>query len=273
MGYNTTIERWLMLGKIINFFVHTPFYPHWLEFRNKIRGNERVVRLLYGKVLETGCGSGRTKIRALELNKKIKTYIATDFSSWDKSFEEHNKRVRSLGCITELLYGSIKDSTQIDKICSALDLPFGDRTFDVYCSFEVLEHVEDPIRFFREAHRVLKKGGLCITTMPFLYREHAGKDHDFQRFTRGGFVEMAKKNDFSVTSIFTYGFIGTTIASLTNQYIIRKIVEGNWIAKIVFMPLSPFYFFISNSVGYIIDTIDHDERFSPYYHVVMKKVK
>ena len=45
-------------------------------------------------------------------------------------------------------------------------LPFSSRTFDkVYCS-EVLEHVIEPKLICREAHRVLKKEGLFVISVP-----------------------------------------------------------------------------------------------------------
>lgn len=260
-----------MIKKILYLLVHSPFYPHWLEFRNKTHGNDRIIRKFYGRVLETGSGNGEMKKRALARNKKITRYIATDYTSWDKQFRELNSRVKSAGIISEFLYGSAKTTTQVDVVCSALDLPFGNHTFDVYCSFDVLEHINNPARFFQEANRILKRGGLCCTTMPFLYREHGGTTYDFQRFTRGGFKELARNNGFIIQSIFTFGFFGTTVASLSNQFIIRKIVEGNWLIKLFLLPCSPICFFIMNSIGFIIDSIDQDYRFSPYYHVVMRK--
>jgi len=46
------------------------------------------------------------------------------------------------------------------------ELPFGDNTFDVLCSFQVIEHLEKPEHFFKEANRVLKKDGLLIISTP-----------------------------------------------------------------------------------------------------------
>jgi 2-polyprenyl-6-hydroxyphenyl methylase/3-demethylubiquinone-9 3-methyltransferase len=42
----------------------------------------------------------------------------------------------------------------------ALRLPFADGAFDVACSMDFLEHVEDPAAAIREAGRALKPGGL-----------------------------------------------------------------------------------------------------------------
>lgn len=48
----------------------------------------------------------------------------------------------------------------------ALQLPFGDASFDrVYCS-EVLEHVLDPIAVAREMRRVLKPAGWAVISVP-----------------------------------------------------------------------------------------------------------
>lgn len=47
-----------------------------------------------------------------------------------------------------------------DHVCSVLDLPFGEGTFDVACAFQMLEHIpfEDSLRAFREIVRVASSG-------------------------------------------------------------------------------------------------------------------
>lgn len=261
------------MERIIEFFVKLPIYPHWLDFKNNGAGNNKLLMKLYGNVLETGAGTDLFKNRALSLNKKIQTYIATDYNSWDKPFKKTAKAINKFGKITQVLYGEMRNLSKLDKICNALDLPFENKSFDCYCSFEVLEHIDDPQRFYEEANRVIKTNGLCITTMPFLYRDHGGVEYDFQRFTKGGFTSIAKKTGFKIISIKASTYFGTAIAILINQYVIRKIMEKNIFVKISLLLFSPFIFTFSNSLGYIIDRVDHDDRFSPHYHVIMKKIK
>ena len=45
-------------------------------------------------------------------------------------------------------------------------LPFCDETFDVVCSFQVLEHVRDPAAVLAETRRVLKPGGYFVHVFP-----------------------------------------------------------------------------------------------------------
>lgn len=249
----------------------SPIYPYWLDIMGGERNENESLDLLYGKVLEVGAGNCAKKEHALKTNSKIKKYIATDYSSWDELFAVQIKTISKFGWLTEALYGNAKDGKKLDNICSALDLPYRNNTFDCFCSFYVLEHIYDPVLFFKEAHRVLKKGGICITAAPFLYREHGGINNDFQRFTRGGYYNLAKTLGFDIISISTYCCFGTTLAILINQYIICKITEGNILTKIVLFPFSPFIFLFVNIIGFILDSVDQDERFAQRYHVVMKK--
>jgi len=47
------------------------------------------------------------------------------------------------------------------QVADALNLPFGDASFDVVVCSHVYEHVPDPVQMFSEISRVLKKGGIC----------------------------------------------------------------------------------------------------------------
>lgn len=256
---------------VFTLLINSPFYPHWLDFRNTRLANEDLIHYFSGKVLETGAGNAEKKDWITARNKKITKYIASDYSSWDEQFEEQKNLINKFGFITRALYGKPKDPKELDEVCDALNLPYKNATFDTYCSYEVLEHINDPERFFREAHRVLKKNGTCITSMPFLYREHAEPGEDFQRLTRWGYHYLADKIGFKVEKIHTHSFLGTTCAALINQYIIRKILEGKTLFRVVLFFLSPFIFFTTNVLGYIVDILDHDQRFATRYHVVLRK--
>lgn len=51
-------------------------------------------------------------------------------------------------------------------LADAARLPFRDASFDLYASFETIEHVEDDHAVVREARRVLAPGGLFICSTP-----------------------------------------------------------------------------------------------------------
>jgi len=44
-------------------------------------------------------------------------------------------------------------------------VPFPDKAVDLVCSWDVLEHVQDPRRVLREVHRVLRPGGALLLTV------------------------------------------------------------------------------------------------------------
>ncbi len=46
--------------------------------------------------------------------------------------------------------------------CELLSARFAEKSFDVVCSFDVLEHLSDPMPIFREARRILKPGGWLL---------------------------------------------------------------------------------------------------------------
>ena len=61
------------------------------------------------------------------------------------------------------------------KVCDATALPYPNDFFDIVCSFDVFEHIENDKKAVLEAHRVLKKNGLLLLMVPafnFLFSAH-----------------------------------------------------------------------------------------------------
>jgi len=48
----------------------------------------------------------------------------------------------------------------------AQKLPFVDGAFEVICSFETIEHLQDHVRFLRECSRCLRPGGILLCSTP-----------------------------------------------------------------------------------------------------------
>lgn len=69
-----------------------------------------------------------------------------------------------------------------DRVDVGMRLPYPDGTFDVACSIEVIEHLEDQFHFVRELHRIVRPGGRVLLTTPNLLNINSRL-----RFLRAGF--------------------------------------------------------------------------------------
>lgn len=86
---------------------------------------------------------------------------------------------------------------------SILDLQYEDKTYDLVCCFDVIEHVEDDRKAVRELCRVCKSSGTVLLTVPAnmnLWSEHDIINHHFRRYDRarleGLFTELPGQADF-----------------------------------------------------------------------------
>lgn len=82
-------------------------------------------------------------------------------------------------CLKEILYASSKEYKTADLLAEGytyshidfnIDMTnmkaIGDSEFDCVIAFDVLEHIPDHLKAIQETHRILKKGGYCIFTIP-----------------------------------------------------------------------------------------------------------
>jgi 2-polyprenyl-3-methyl-5-hydroxy-6-metoxy-1,4-benzoquinol methylase len=72
-----------------------------------------------------------------------------------------------------------------DPVGNSGRLPYADEAFDLVCSLEVIEHVEDQFAFLREAHRVLRSGGTFIASTPNVLNMNSR-----WRFLHSGFAQL-----------------------------------------------------------------------------------
>lgn len=74
------------------------------------------------------------------------------------------------------------------------NLPYKDNSYDFIIIDQVLEHVEKPWIAAEEIFRVLKPGGICVTTGPFMIGYHSTEGwKDYFRYTPDGWKSLFSK--------------------------------------------------------------------------------
>lgn len=141
----------------------------WFVAREKIISNH-VKKLIRDKhlpekeikILNVGCGPGRS-------SQYLSKFGKVTSIEYDKECCEFASEKTGL----EIINGSI---TQ---------LPFSDKSFDLVCAFDVIEHVEDDQLAVNEMKRVVKEDGVIFITVPAfmsLWSHHDVINHHFRRY-------------------------------------------------------------------------------------------
>jgi len=69
-------------------------------------------------------------------------------------------------CSPDVLSTDIVSNPWLDLVADAQALPFEDQSFCNIVMVDVLHHIEQPIRFFTEAQRILRPGGRLVMIEP-----------------------------------------------------------------------------------------------------------
>lgn len=138
----------------------------WFRARAEIL-REHLRRLLRGRdevrILNVGAATGRSTELLSTLGKVVSVEYDGDCCVFTRS---------QTGL--ELLQASV------------VDLPFHDRSFDLVCAFDVIEHVEDDAKGVAELNRVCRPDGLICVTVPafmFLWSRHDDVNHHCRRYS------------------------------------------------------------------------------------------
>jgi ubiquinone/menaquinone biosynthesis C-methylase UbiE len=159
-----------------------------------------------------------------------------------KDIYKGNKNIKILnigaatGFSTEVLsgFGEVT-SVEYDKECcdflknimnipvinaSVTDLPFGDKSFDLVCAFDIIEHVDDDSLAVSEMIRVCQTNGFVFITVPAymgLWSSHDEINHHKRRYLKKQLKKLFPKDGKGVYSTYFNSLLFLPV------YIIRKL--------------------------------------------------
>lgn len=217
------IKSWLLpqlfRPGIIGFFINPFFLGRSVMYLNvkKFSGH------IKGRTLDVGCGSKPY----VQLFKNVTDYVGMDI---EKSGHKH------------------QDSS-IDVFYDGSKFPFEDNSFDSLVFFEVLEHVFNPNEFLEQIAKVVKPGGHCLITIPFIWGEHE-QPYDYARYSSFGLKHLFDTHGLEVVQHKKYLADLRLMFLLMNSYVytvFKKYLPGvlAWIFIIPFSILNNFLGLIS----------------------------
>lgn len=204
----------------------------WIRGRYLLPQIERWGNRIEGTILDIGCG---TKPYKAILGKNAQ-YIGIDASD-----------------------------PNADIQADALHLPFPENSIDTCFSSWMLDDIPEPGNYFKELHRVLKKGGIAIMVENQSFPEHDAP-HDYFRFTQYGLAYLAEKNGFHVEEMIPLGGFWAQIGSQISSFFIRGVAGriGGWF-KISLIVINPLF--------YLMDRLNFLPRGTSAYFTIFRKIR
>ena len=160
---------------------------------------------------------------------------------------------------------TLHDKSNIDRFGTAYDFPAEDDEFDCALCTAVLEHLEEPESALRECNRVLKRGGVAIYSVPFIWHLHE-EPRDFYRFSKYGLKYLFEKTGFDIVGINALSGFWVTFGQLM-VYNIYRFNQGPLKYIPVILPLG----LVIQGVSYLLDKIDKTEQWTWMYMIVARK--
>lgn len=213
-----------------NFLVNT-IHDQALSFYSK--------KYFKGDLLDIGCG---TKPYMSMLSPFVDKHIGLDHKD-----TPHNKN-------------------SIDIFGSAYDIPVKDNSFDSVLCSAVLEHLEEPSKAIQECNRVLKKDGIAIYSIPFIWHEHEAP-RDFFRYSQFGIKHLFEKNGFKILELKPLSGFIVTFTQLFVYYLNGTFSRGILRQAKVFYPL----FWALQKIALHLNKYDRSTQWTWMYMVVVQK--
>ena len=157
------------------------------------RGRRRVIRAELdrlplpadARILDAGCGSGRTLVELAGYGGEVSGIELNDDAA-------ELARRRGLG---DVHVGRLEE------------LPWDDGVFDLITCLDVIEHVPDDVTALVELRRVASPGGWLLVTVPAyqaLWSRHDEANHHFRRYSRSMLRAAARSAGWQIERVSSF---------------------------------------------------------------------
>ena len=154
---------------------------------------------------------------------------------------------------------------EVDLVGTAYEIPADDESFDSALSTAALEHLAEPDLALAECYRILKRGGIAVYTVPFIWHLHA-EPWDFYRFSKYGLKHIFEKARFEIVEIKPMAGFWATSATMLCYYI-ERFHRG----PLRFLPIIPALGLVFQGTAFLLGKIDKAEEWTWMYTVVARK--
>ena len=229
-----------------NYLARTPFHQSfWVLTRIDKALKSQAVRT-GGNLIDIGCGA---KPHERLFTPYVDNYFGLEYSP-DSGYR----------------------GNRADIAADAGNLPFDDESFETVLCTEVLEHIADPEKVIAEIARIVKPGGMVITTAPFVYPKH--DKFDYFRYTSDGLAAMMKRNGLEIEEVRALSGTGLTLAVMINIYVFDiGFLWKKWLYPIgvVLRPVIWILILIINLIGWLMDYIIPSDHMAFNHLTVARK--
>jgi len=161
----------------------------WFKARLKILDfniKKRIFKGLSFSILNAGAATGATSIM-------LKNYGTVQSLEYDKECSIY---------LSEILNEEVSNA-------SLTALPYSDKSYNLVCAFDVIEHIEDDTKAIKEIHRVLKEDGYIYISVPafnLLWSKHDEINHHYRRYRLKNLITLIANNGFQIEYASYFNF-------------------------------------------------------------------
>ena len=160
-------------------------------------------------------------------------------------------------------------NTKADLFVDCTDTKLESNKYDTILSTQVIEHIYDTQKYIVECHRLLKRGGIGIFTIPFLWQCHA-EPCDYYRFTKYAIETQFREQAFEILELRPLE--GAYAAIIQTKIVSLYLMPTKyWVIRLFQRILLMIYVPILNYLALHLDKYLYNDKLCLTYLLIVRK--